>query len=104
MAFSVGRAMSILAGCAGYPTVRTPAQAITIAKRLCGQLIPPDHASSQWTAVIDDGHEVFWNIPNGVWRVGTRFDDSHGNVMSLVDTMIFIPKVGKPSGCIQVSN
>ncbi len=71
-----------LSACAGSPRVATPAQAIELGKRLCGYLIPTNRVSNGWSAVIDDGHEVGWNIPNGVWRVGTEFDDSHGNVMS----------------------
>jgi hypothetical protein len=107
--FRIGLAMASLTACAGSLTVRTPDQAVALAKRMCGHLIPASHASSVWTAEIGDGHEVFWNIPGGVWRVGARYDGSYTDssnrhIRSIVDTLIFIPKVGKPSGCIQVSN
>jgi|SRR5579859_5777752 len=86
------------------PTVRTAAEAITVAKRLCARLIPSDRVPSDWTAVLGDGHEIGRNSPGGVWRVDVGYDDSRGNTMSLIDMYIFIPKDGKPSECFRLSN
>jgi hypothetical protein len=86
------------------PTVRTAAEAIVVAKRLCAPLIPSDRTPSDWTAVLGDGHEIGRNSPGGVWRVDVAYDDSRGNTMSSIDMYIFIPKDGKPSECFRLSN
>jgi hypothetical protein len=85
--------------------VRSEAEAIVIAKRVCGKN-PLDYDEAGWRAQYRAGNSEFFSSRSRGWDVVGRFYPKRlpPGETSIVDAHVFVPMNGSSPACTQVSN